>query len=88
MKTDLLNVPNIGKNIKDDLLKIGITCLEDLKGQDPEELYKKDCLMKGYEEDKCQLYVFRAIVYYADSENPSKEKLKWWYWKDKKYPEK
>ncbi len=88
MKTDLLKVPNIGKNIKADLLKMGIICLEDLKGQDPEELYKKDCLIKGYKEDKCQLYVFRAIVYYADNENHNKEKIKWWYWKDKKYPEK
>ena len=88
MKTDLLKVPNIGKNIKADLLKMGIICLEDLKGQDPEELYKKDCLIKGYKEDKCQLYVFRAIVYYADNEKHNKEKKKWWYRKDKKYPEK
>lgn len=87
LKTDLLKVPNIGKNIKEDLLKIGITCLEDLRGQNPEELYKKDCQRKGYIEDKCQLYVFRAIVYYADNKKHSQEKLKWWYWKDKKYPE-
>jgi len=26
-------------------------------------------------------------VYYADTENPDPEKLKWWYWKDKSYPE-
>lgn len=88
MKTDLITVPNIGKNIKDDLLKIGITCAEDLRGKDPQRLYEEDCARKGCEEDKCQLYVFRAAVYYADNERHDSEKLKWWYWKDKRYPEK
>lgn len=42
MKTDLLTIPYIGKNTKQDLINIGITCVEDLKGKDPEELYKLD----------------------------------------------
>ncbi len=88
MKTDLLTIPNVGKNTKEDLLKIGITCVEDLKGKDPEQLYLKDNKVKGYKEDRCQLYVFRAAVYYADNQNREEEKLKWWYWKDKEYPEK
>ncbi len=88
MKTDLLTIPNVGKNTKEDLLKIGITCVEDLKGQDPEQLYLKDNKVKGYKEDRCQLYVFRAAVYYADNATWEEEKLKWWYWKDKEYPEK
>ena len=44
--------------------------------------------MKGYQEDRCALYVWRAAVYYADHETREAEKLKWWYWKDKPYPEK
>ena len=44
--------------------------------------------MKGYQEDRCALYVWRAAVYYADHETRDPEKLKWWYWKDKPYPEK
>lgn len=84
-KTDLLKIPGIGKNIKADLLNIGITCVEDLQGQNPEELYERDCAFKGFREDKCQLYVFRAAVYYADNEVLDPEKLKWWYWKDKSY---
>ena len=36
MKTDLLTVPGIGKNIKQDLIDIGIDCVEALRGQDPE----------------------------------------------------
>lgn len=85
MKTDLLTIPYVGKNTKQDLLKIGITCVEDLKGQNPEELFEKDCARKKYQEDRCQLYVFRMCVYYAEHEWKDKEKLKWWYWKDKEY---
>lgn len=72
-------------NTKEDLLNIGITCVEDLVEKDPEDLYMQDCLLKKYKEDKCQLYVFRAAVYFAEHETHDDEKLKWWYWKDKVY---
>lgn len=83
MKTDLITIPNVGKNTKQDLLNIGIYYVEDLKGKNPEELYLKDCQYKGYREDRCQLYVFRMAVYYAENTTWEEEKLKWWYWKDK-----
>jgi len=83
MKTDLIKIPYIGKNTKEDLINIGITCIEDLKGKNPETLYDQDCKFKGYKEDKCQLYVFKMAVYYAENETHDEEKLKWWYWKDK-----
>ena len=88
MKTDLATIPNIGKRTKQALMNIGIECVEDLKGKDPKELYFRDCLTKGFTEDKCQLYLFRMAVYYAEHTEREKEKLKWWYWKDKEYPEK
>lgn len=88
MKTDLETIPNVGKKTKQALLNIGITCVEDLKGKNPEDLYLQDCLSKGFEEDKCQLYLFRMAVYYAENDVYEAEKLNWWYWKDKKYPEK
>ena len=96
-KSELRKIPFIGPNIEQDLLNIGISRIADLKGKnpeelyrmdcDPEELYRMDCEFKGRQEDLCQLYVFRMAVYYADTENPDPEKLKWWYWKDKCYPE-
>jgi len=85
MKTDLTTIPYVGKNTKEDLLLLGITCVEDLVGKDPEELFFLDCLRKKRQEDRCQLYVFRMAVYYAEHENREEEKLKWWYWKDKVY---
>lgn len=87
MKTDLKSIPNVGEKTKQSLQKIGITCVEDLKGKIPEDLYYKDCVIKGFKEDKCQLYLFRMAVYYAEHSNWEEEKLKWWYWKDKQYPE-
>ncbi len=88
MKTDLTVIPNVGRRTKESLFNIGITCVEDLKGKDPEELYIKDCLYKGFQVDKCQLYLFRMAVYFAENTVWDAEKLKWWYWKDKQYPEK
>ena len=51
-------------------------------------LYEMDCLQKGFRDDRCVLYVFRCAVYYAEHEQHEPEKLKWWYWKDREYPEK
>jgi len=36
MKTDLIKIPNVGVKTKESLINIGITCVEDLKGQNPE----------------------------------------------------
>lgn len=83
--SDLQTIPGIGENIERDLWNIGIKTIADLKGQDPEDLYRRDCLYKGFQEDRCQLYVFRLAVYYAEREHHDPEKLKWWYWKDQEY---
>lgn len=83
--SDLKTIPGIGKNIEQHLHNIGIETVEDLRGKDPEELYLKDCMFKGFQEDRCILYVYRLAVYYAEHESSEPEKLKWWYWKDKEY---
>ncbi len=86
--SDLQKIPGVGPNIAADLEAIGIHSVDDLRGKDPEALYARDSLQKGFTEDKCQLYVFRCAVYFAETDDPEPEKLKWWYWKDKRYPEK
>lgn len=35
------------------LKKIGITCVEQLKGADPEQLYLQDCVRQGQALDRC-----------------------------------
>ena len=88
MKSPLTEIPGVGTRIAAVMEALGLRQVSDLRGRDPEELYLKECLMKGYQEDRCALYVWRAAVYYADHPDRDPEKLKWWYWKDKPYPEK
>jgi len=83
MKTDLRKIPGVGERTRESLINIGIRCVEDLKYKDPEELYEMDCKVKGFKEDRCQLYLFRMAVYYAENKIHDKEKLKWWYWNDR-----
>ena len=88
MKSPLTEIPGVGDRIAAVMEALGVRAVSDLRGRDPEELYLRECAMKGYQEDRCALYVWRAAVYYADHETREAEKLKWWYWKDKPYSEK
>lgn len=79
---ELRKIPGVGKETEKDLILMGFHTIESLKDQDPEKIYEKDCLMRGFQIDRCQLYVYRCAVYYASTKNPDPEKLKWWKWKD------
>ena len=83
MKHPLKVIPGVGARAAENMEALGIYRVEDLRGKDPEELYRLDCICKGYQEDRCALYLWRAAVYYAEHEEHDPEKLKWWYWKDK-----
>ena len=61
---------------------VGYTTIKSLKDANPAQMYEKECLIRGQHIDRCQLYVYRCAVYFASTENPEPEKLKWWYWKD------
>ena len=82
MKTDLQKIPYVGKATEKDLLLLGFDSIAPLKGADPEKMYQKECELKGVKIDRCQLYVYRMAVYYAENEVHDPEKLKWWNWKD------
>ena len=82
--TDLTSVPGVGLKTAADLRNLGIYSVDDLKGRDPEELYRALEARAGGHIDRCMLYVFRCAVYYASNDHHDPEKLKWWNWKDKK----
>lgn len=82
MKTDLRKIPGVGKSIEQDLIEMGYINIESLQGQDPQSMYDQHCALKGFQVDRCLLYVFRCAVYFADNEIHEPEKLKWWNWKD------
>jgi len=83
---ELTIIPGVGKSLATDLWNIGIKSLADLKGQDPNKLYDLSNAFAGTVQDRCVLYVFKCAVYYAETptDEQETEKLKWWYWKDKK----
>jgi hypothetical protein len=80
--TSLEAIPGVGKNMSGHLKGLGYGCVEDLKGEDPEEMYRRECVEKGEELDRCVLYVYRLAVYFAENDIYEPEKLKWWNWKD------
>ena len=84
MVDELQTIPGIGPSMAQDLRDLGYFKVEDLKGQDPELMYKRLKLMHGMHLDPCVLYVFRCAVYYASEESPEPEMLKWWFWRDHK----
>ncbi|MDR3238490.1 MAG: helix-hairpin-helix domain-containing protein, partial [Clostridiales bacterium] len=53
--TDLTKIPGIGKNMAQHLIRAGYPDIESLKGQDPAEVYQRDCLAQGAHVDRCAL---------------------------------
>ena len=81
---DLRRIPGVGPSIADDLWRLGVRRVEELRGVDPESLYGRFCALAGGPVDRCLLYVFRCAVYFAETPEARRdaEKLKWWSWKD------
>jgi len=80
--SDLMKIPGVGQKVAQYLTDIGYSDIASLKGQNPEEIYLKDCSCRGYR-DRCALYVYRLAVAYADTNGelpPGKKN--WWNWKD------
>lgn len=89
MKSDVLRsfktIPGVGISIAEDLWNLGYRTLDDLRNQNPEEMYERLCEFQNTRVDRCMQYVFRCCVYYVTTENHDPELLKWWNWKDKKF---
>lgn len=64
-KSNLQEIPGVGPSIEKDLQDIRISCINDLIGKKPENLYNTLCKFKKTNIDKCKLYVFRCAVYSA-----------------------
>ncbi len=80
---ELEQIPGVGKTIARDMQNIGIHSIDDLKGQQAQQLYDRLCEFKAFPVDRCMLYVFRCAIYYASNTEHDPELLKWENWKDK-----
>lgn len=79
MKTDLITIPGVGKDMKEHFIKLGYTNVESLVDANPEEMYEEDKKICGENLDRCVLYVYRCAVEYSKTRN---KELKWWNFKD------
>ncbi|MCI9294013.1 MAG: Pathogenicity locus [Lawsonibacter sp.] len=82
MGSELQKIPGVGARMAGHLERIGCPTLDSLKGWDPEELYRRDCLSQGCQVDRCVLYVYRLAVYYAEHGECPPDRQNWWDWKD------
>ena len=78
----LQQIPGVGRNMVGHLLALGYQQVQDLVGENPREMYERDCLRCGQRLDQCVLYVYRCAVWFAETGGPQPEKCNWWYWKD------
>lgn len=80
--TELRQIPNVGARTEQALIAMGYTTIASLRGKRAEELYAEECRLHGCQIDRCQLYLYRAVAYFVNAENPDPDKCKWWLWKD------
>jgi hypothetical protein len=80
--TPLETIPGVGPATARDLRVLGYSRVEDLAGEDPQQMYDALCERRGVRLDRCVLYVFRCATYYAGRRDHDPELLKWWRWKN------
>jgi Pathogenicity locus len=79
---ELQMIPGVGPSIAWDLWELGYRSVQELSGQDPEEMYRASCDLRRVDVDRCMLYVFRCAVYFASHREHDPALLRWWNWKD------
>ena len=67
----LQQIPNIGPAMAEDLIRLGVTDLKDLKKQNAQELYDRISAMDKKKHDICVLDVFEAAIQYAKDGKPA-----------------
>lgn len=45
--SELRKIPNVGKTTEKDLIAMGYTTIESLKGKTAEQLYEEECVLRG-----------------------------------------
>jgi len=73
---ELLELMNVGKAVHRDLLRLGITSVEQLAQANPNDLYMRLEKITQAHQDPCAWDVLAAIVHEAQTG----EKMPWWHW--------
>lgn len=70
----LTDIPNVGKAIENDFIRIGIKTPDDLTGKDPYEMYYMLCDATSSKHDPCVIDIFISAVRFMEGGPPKK----WW----------
>lgn len=70
----LQTLPNVGPATAGDLIRLGVTSLDDLSRRDPRVLYDRLTELDGVAHDPCVLDVFAAAIHCARTG----ESVPWW----------
>lgn len=71
----LRSLTGIGKSLEGDLQLLGFQVADDLRGQDPLQMYLRLCTKTKSRQDPCVLDTFAAAVHQANTG----EALPWWH---------
>jgi len=71
---DLTTLTNVGPAMARDFILLGIRRIDEIRGQNPDELYSRLCEATGTRQDPCVLDTFRAVVHNVEH-NDTKP---WW----------
>ena len=61
----LQTLPNVGPATAADLLRLGVTSIDDLSRREPKELYERISAMDGVRHDPCVLDTYAAAIHAA-----------------------
>ena len=79
-KRRLKDLVSVGPRTLHDLELLGVTTVEELAEQDPQDLYRRLRRYQGPSLCICCLDVFTAAAAQANDPQLSSEKCVWWYW--------
>lgn len=76
----LAELQSVGPRTAEDLAKLGIARVEDLRGQDAHALWERLCRESGVRHDPCVEDVLAAAIAQAEDPELPAERRTWWYW--------
>ena len=74
----LQTLPNVGPATAADLLRLGVSSVDDLSRRDPKELYERISALDGVRHDPCVLDTYAAAIHAARTG----EAVPWWEFSD------
>ena len=76
----LIDLYSVGPSIVADFELLGITRVEQLVGQDADQLYSRLIEITGKHIDICCADVFKAAIAQAEDPDLPEDRKRWYYW--------